>query len=88
MADNYRLGSKFGFNVAQQNGNKLQQKAEQIEETVGNLFESMTNYFAKYENVFTGEFANEINSYSRQAMIVGMNLKASDGNIRKFDMNI
>ena len=55
MADNYSLGSKFGFNVAQQNGNKLQQKAEQIEETVGNLFESMTNYVAKYENVFTGE---------------------------------
>ena len=88
MADNYSLSSKFGFNVAQKNTNNVQQKAEQLEETVGNLFDTMTSYVAKYENVFTGEVAKEINSYSRQAMIVGMNLKASDGNIRKFDMNI
>ena len=89
MAENYSLGSRFGFNVAQQNTKNAQQKSEQtIDKTVGDLFDSMTSYVAKYENVFNGDVAKEINSLSRQSMIVGMNLKASDGNIRKFDMNI
>ena len=90
MAENYSLGSRFGFNVSQQNAKPAsQQKTEtSIDKTVGDLFDSMTSYVAKYENVFSGEVAKEINSYSRQAMIVGMNLKADDTNIRKFDMNI
>ena len=39
-------------------------------------------------DTFNGKVAKEIGMYSRQAMIVGMNLKASDKNIRNFDMNI
>ena len=42
----------------------------------------------KYEDVFNGNVEKEIGMYSRKAMIVGMNLKASDKNIRNFDMNI
>ena len=59
-----------------------------ISETVNNFIDSMTSYVDKYEDVFNGNVAKEIGMYSRQAMIVGMNLKASDKNIRNFDMNI
>ena len=38
----------------------------------------MTSYVAKYENVFNGDVEREIGMYSRQAMIVGMNLKAGE----------
>ena len=90
MAENYNLGSRFGFNVSQKTAQtSAQPKQEQtIDKTVGDLFDSMTSYVAKYENVFNGEVAKEINMYSRQAMIVGMNLKSSDSNIRRFDVNI
>ncbi len=89
MAENYNLGSKFGLNVSSK-GNKLQSaevKKAETEKTAPNLFDSMTGYVAKYENVFNGEVAEEINMYSRQAMIVGMNLKAAEQK-RSFDMNI
>ncbi len=89
MAENYNLGSKFGLNVSPK-GNKLQSaetKKVETENIVPNLFDSMTGYVAKYENVFNGEVAEEINMYSRQAMIVGMNLKAAEQK-RSFDMNI
>ena len=89
MAENYSLGSRFGFNISQQNVKQtISQNSETLDKSVGDLFDSMTSYVAKYENVFNGEVAKEINMYSRQAMIVGMNLKASDENHRKFDMNI
>jgi Ca2+-transporting ATPase len=42
---------------------------------------------AKNENVFNGDVEREIGMYSRQAMIVGMNLKAAEER-RRFDMNI
>ncbi len=89
MAENYNLGSKFGLNVSSK-GNKLQSaevKKTEAENITPNLFDSMTSYVAKYENVFNGEVAEEINMYSRQAMIVGMNLKAAEQK-RSFDMNI
>ena len=41
----------------------------------------------KYENVFSGNVENQINMYSRQAMIIGMNLKAAEPK-RNFDVNI
>ena len=89
MSQNYNLNSNFGLNVTggaskaqshKQDANLVQKAAD--------LFDSMTGYVDKYENVFTGDVEKEINMYSRQMMIVGMNLKAADGNIRKFDMNI
>lgn len=91
MAQNYNLGSKFGFNVAQPNKGAQQSSAPKhvdITQAVGGLFDSMTSYVDKYEDVFTGKVEKEIGMYSRQAMIVGMNLKASDKNVRNFDMNI
>ena len=91
MAQNYNLGSKFGFNVSQSQVGKqgsFAPKKIDIGETVGNILDSMTNYVDKYEDVFNGKVAKDIGMYSRQAMIVGMNLKASDKNIRNFDMNI
>ncbi len=90
MSQDYNLGSTFGFNVSSK-GTAFQGAKELVSElnnSAGNLFESMTDYVAKYEDVFNGNVANEINMYSRQAMIVGMNLKAADGKIRNFDMNI
>ena len=87
MAENYNLGSSFGFNITPKT-NTPQQKDVHVENALENLFDSMTSYVSKYENVFNGDVANEINMYSRQAMFVGMNLKASDSNIRKFDVNI
>ena len=90
MAENYNLGQNFGFNVSQQGTKSANAQKTQvnIDKTVGDLFDSMTSYVAKYENVFNGDVEKEINMYSRQAMIVGMNLKASDGNLRKFDLNM
>ena len=88
MAQNYNLNSNFGFNVTGANRTSVQKQSENLAEKASNLFDSMTNYVDKYENVFSGEVEKEINMYSRQAMIVGMNLKAADNTIRRFDMNI
>lgn len=90
MAENYSLNSRFGFNVSQQ-GAKTQQQVQKtnidLSKTAADLFDSMTSYVAKYENVFNGDVEREIGMYSRQSMIVGMNLKAAEEK-RKFDMNI
>ena len=48
----------------------------------------MTSYIADNEDVFNGNVAYQINMYSRQSMIVGMNMKAADTNVHRFDMNI
>ena len=89
MAENYSLNSRFGLNVSSQGAkNKQAQQANtEVAKSVGNLFDSMTNYVSKYENVFNGDVEREINMYSRQAMIVGMNLKAGETK-RQFDVNI
>jgi len=89
MSQNYNLNSSFGFNVTGGNGSaSIQKQAPELLQKTAELFDSMTNYVDKYENVFSGDVEKEINMYSRQMMIVGMNLKAADKNIRKFDMNI
>ena len=89
MAQNYNLNSSFGLNVTSKNAKvSAQQKQVDLGKKTAELFDSLTDYVDKYENVFTGEVEKEINMYSRQMMIVGMNMKAADGNIRKFDMNI
>ncbi len=87
MAENYSLNSKFGLNIKTQHANQPDKKVDLIKQTE-NLFAPLDNFFSKNEQVFNGNVEKEINMYSRQAMIVGMNLKASDNNIRRFDMNI
>ena len=89
MGQNYNLNSNFGLNVTCGASKAQPQKQDAgLVQKAADLFDSMTGYVDKYENVFTGDVEKEINMYSRQMMIVGMNLKAADGNIRKFDMNI
>ena len=90
MAQNYNLNSSFGFNVTGKNPKNIevQKKSAELNEQVANLFSAMTNYVDKYENVLTGDVEHEINTYSRQMMIVGMNLKAADEPKRRFDINI
>ena len=89
MAQNYNLSSKFGLNVTPQSTKTYKgfKKELDINPSSPNLFDSMSNYFIKNENVFNGDVAKEINMYSRQAMIVGMNLKATETK-RSFDVNI
>lgn len=88
MAENYNLNSTFGLNVTKGgsivNPKKTKEEAEQSDK----IFDAMTNYVKKYEDVFDGSVAKEINMYTRQAMIIGMNLKASDNTKRHFDVNI
>jgi len=90
MGQNYNLNANFGFNVT----NKKIKTAETEKQTLEqqkkefNIFTPISDYFNKYEDVLNGNTEKEINMYSRQAMIVGMNLKASDKTLRKFDMNI
>jgi hypothetical protein len=90
MADNYSLNSKFGLNVSS-TGAKLKEQAQNVgaslSETVGNLFESMTDFVTKNENVYNGNVEYEIGVASRQAMIIGMNLRAADTKHR-LDMTI
>ena len=89
MAQNYNLSSKFGLNVTPQTTKSHQaaKKELDINPNSPNLFDSISDYFVKNENVFNGNVAKEINMYSRQAMIVGMNLKATETK-RSFDVNI
>lgn len=87
MAENYSLNSGFGFNVLPKGKSSANQKEVQEEKNLANLFDPVGNYIDKYENVFTGNVEQQINMYSRQAMIVGMNLKAAEVK-RSFDMNI
>lgn len=90
MAENYSLNSRFGLNVSSQ-GAKQQQQTQKTEidiaKSIGDFLDSTTSYVAKYENVFNGGVEKEINMYSRQAMIISMNLKAGNTK-RNFDMNI
>lgn len=89
MAENYSLNSRFGLNVSSQGAQKQQiQKPEiDITKNISDFLDSTTSYVSKYENVFNGDVEKEINMYSRQAMIISMNLKA--GNVkRNFDLNI
>ncbi len=87
MAQNYNLNSSFGLNVTK-GANLVNPKQNQLELKNLNIFNSMDNYVQKYEDVFNGSVQKEINMYTRQAMIVGMNLKAADNTKRKFDTNI
>ncbi len=89
MAENYSLNSKFGFNVtpSKQKQSAPKEVVKSTQENIINIFDTMTEYVQKYENVFSGDVEREINLYDRQAMIVGMNLRASEPK-RNFDMNI
>ena len=88
MAENYSLNSKFGFNVTKNTQNQqAQQTNVETNKNIGDLFASMNDFVSKYDDVFSGKVEHEINMYSRQAMIVGMNLKAGETK-RQFDVNI
>ncbi|MBQ8634681.1 hypothetical protein IJ425_00825 [bacterium] len=89
MAENYSLNSRFGLNVSSQGAKNQQAQKTNIDlsKNVGDLFDSMTSYVAKYENVFNGDVERETNMYSRQAMIIGMNLNSAETK-RQFDVNI
>ena len=88
MAENYSLNSRFGLNVSSQGAQTKQQEHKvDISKSVGDFVDSMTSYVAQYEDVFSGKVEHDINMYSRQAMIVGMNLRAGEEK-RNFDMNI
>ena len=89
MAENYSLNSSFGLNVSTRNAQskQLAEVGAEVSKNVGEFIDSMTSYVAKHEDVFSGKVEQEINMYSRQAMIVGMNLRASEEK-RSFDMNI
>lgn len=88
MAENYSLNSRFGLNVTKGAQNQqAQQTNTETGKNIGDLFASMNDFVSKYDDVFSGKVEHEINMYSRQAMIVGMNLKASETK-RSFDMNI
>ena len=89
MAENYSLNSRFGLNVSSQGAKNqnAQAKENTLAQKFDDLFGNSTNFVDKYENVFNGDVAKEINMYSRQAMIVGMNLRNGEEK-HKFDMNI
>ena len=89
MAENYSLNSTFGLNVSSQGAQTKQSPKTSVDiaKNVGDFIDSMTSYVSEYEDVFTGKVERDINMYSRQAMIVGMNLRAGEQK-RNFDMNI
>ena len=90
MSENYNLNSGFGFNVTSKGAQTQKFNKLNIDSInpVGNIFSGLTDKTSKYDDVLNGNISKEINLYTRQAMIVGMNLKASDKNIRNFDVNI
>ena len=90
MAENYSLGQGFGFNISKKpiNADTVKHAVQNIDEAVGNLFDGATNYVDKYEDVFNGNVEREINMYTRQAMIVGMSLRAEGERKPQFDTNI
>lgn len=89
MAENYNLNSQFGLNVSTNGLNKdgSTVNIEANETKIEKLFNAVTGYVQKYENVLSGDVEKEINMYERQAMLVGMNLRAANVN-KSFDMNI
>ena len=87
MAENYSLGSSFGLNISSSQTKREETYNSSAQKASNDLFGAINNYVDKYENVFTGEVEKEINMYSRQAMFVGMSLRAGETK-RNFDMNI
>lgn len=89
MAENYNFSSRFGLNVTNKGANKIAQSGHvEAQVDAQSLFSPVDNFFEKYESVLNGDVQHDVNMYSRQNMIIAMNLKASDGNIRKFDVSI
>lgn len=90
MGQNYNLNSTFGLNVAQQRTKQAKPEVTKkinIETTIGNLFDSITSFSPDKEKVYNGDVEKQINMYSRQAMIVGMNLRNAEVK-RHFDTSI
>ena len=90
MGQNYNLNSTFGLDVTPRSPKQPKPEVKQktnIESTLGNLFDSFTSFSPEAEKVYTGDVEKQINMYSRQAMIVGMNLRNAETK-RHFDVNI
>ena len=87
MAQNYNLNPNFGLNVTHQAGHKTTEISPAAQR-ISSMFEDVDSAINKYDSVFSGDVEKQISMYSRQAMIVGMNLRAADSNVRKFDTSI
>ncbi|MBQ7286128.1 MAG: hypothetical protein IJW73_00025, partial [Candidatus Gastranaerophilales bacterium] len=80
MAENYNLNPNFGLNVSSKGtGSSTGYKpssvpAKDVLEGLSISSRRMNNIF----DVFDGKVANEISMYSRQAMLISMNLNAAD----------
>ncbi|MBR1617469.1 hypothetical protein IJ670_04890 [bacterium] len=87
--ENYSINSSFGRNVMPQSANtSSKEQGTNLFEKTAEILDSITGFVDKYENVFNGDVQNEINLISRQAMLIGMSLKAGDTTVRNFDMNM
>ncbi len=88
MSQNYNLNSSFGFNVSSRNAQGSQAHKLSIGANAHDILGTSFDKSESIEKVFNGDVEKEIGMYSRQAMIVGMSLKAVDNNIRRFDFKI
>ncbi len=89
MGQNYNLNSTFGMNVSSRNTRVKPEKTQKtnIESTIGDLLDNFVSFSPETEKVYNGDVEKQINMYSRQAMIVGMNLRNAEVK-RNFDVNI
>ena len=89
MGQNYNLNSTFGMNVSSRNTRVKPEKPQKtnIDSTIGDLLDNFVGFSPEIEKVYNGDVEKQINMYSRQAMIVGMNLKNAEVK-RNFDVNI
>ena len=89
MGQNYNLNSTFGYNVTQRTAQKQPeaQRTNSIDTTISSLIDSFSSFSPEKERVYSGDVAKEINMYTRQAKIVGMNLRNAEDK-RRFDVNM
>ncbi len=89
MGQNYNLNSTFGMNVTSRNARVKPESTQKtnLESSISNLFDNFVSYSPEAEKVYNGDVEKQINMYSRQAMIVGMNLRNAQVK-RSFDVNI
>lgn len=89
MSESYNLKSSFGFNV-QPRGTQTSnaQSAESISnQAVKDIF-GVNKYLTDNEDVFNGNVEHQIDLYTRQSMIIGMNLRNAQGPKRKLDVSL
>jgi len=90
MAENYNLNPNFGLNVSSK-GTDAKSSYKPYGAPIKDVLENLSAPSRSANNifdVFDGKVANEISAYSRQAMLISMNLNAVDNTKRSFDVNI